>query len=185
MKKLLLTLCITVCATSFLHAQGALVFQNNSASAITNVSTGLRAVVATRVGLYVNPNSAATTETAGWVAAGGFANLAAAGIINAGTRLLTNNGANIPGGSPVAVQVRAWLTAGAFTTYESALLGAAAGDHFGLSPVFVMTPAVSPAPAPNINTVLQPFTIAPIPEPSSIALGLLGLGAIALFRRRK
>jgi MYXO-CTERM domain-containing protein len=31
---------------------------------------------------------------------------------------------------------------------------------------------------------LQAFTVG-VPEPSSIALGLLGLGAIVLFRRRK
>ena len=53
-----------------------------------------------------------------------------------------------------------------------------------LAVTFDLTPVL-----PGLGLVTTPdvgFEIAPVvPEPSSIALGLLGLGAIALFRRRK
>jgi len=189
MKKLLLALSllgVTVAA----FGQGQIIFQNGTSTAITNSTTSDKAVTSTRVGFYINANTSATTLDSGWVRIY-TTNLSAAGIFLGGTRTLTNDTgtASFPGGTAVAVQVRAWLTTAQFTDYETAkaVEGALPTSRFGVSGVLNITPAVIGNPAPNlINNGLQPFLITPgVPEPSSIALGLLGLGAIALFRRRK
>ncbi len=79
------------------------------------------------------------------------------------------------------VQVRVWdLTKGA--TYDAAK---AAGSLYGLSNAFQVD-ATGPPAAPGALLGLQQFALqgGVIPEPSTIALGLLGLGAL-LFRRRR
>jgi len=178
MKKLLLTASLMIAAIAA-FGQGQITFQNGATTAITNTTTGQRAVVSTMVGLYVNANSAATSVSPGW-SLQGSTNLTAPGIFFGGTRTTT-----FPAGTPVAVQVRAWLTSGAFADYASAVTGDPAGS-FGASVPIVLTPTASPSPAPNlVANGFQSFNVAPVPEPSSIALGLLGLGAVALFRRRK
>jgi MYXO-CTERM domain-containing protein len=180
MKKLLLTLSI-VCAAGVAFGQGQIGFGNATATAITNVATGNKAVTTTRVGFYANATTNVTSLSPGWVNAGGFTNLAAPGVFLGGNRTL----GGFPAGTPVAVQVRAWLTTAAFSDYEAALSGEGSGA-FGASVIMIINPAVSPTPIPQISANgLRPFTIQPVPEPSSIALGLLGLGAIALFRRRR
>jgi len=176
MKKLLLTVSLMVAAIAA-FGQGQITFQNGNSTAITNTFDNQKAAVSTMVGLYLNANTAATTTAPGW-SLQGSTNLAAPGLFFGGIRTTT-----FPAGTPVAVQVRAWLSATAFADYASAVAGGAA---VGVSPVLVLTPTASPSPAPTlVGSGLTPFTIAPVPEPSSIALGLLGLGAVALFRRRK
>jgi hypothetical protein len=176
MKKLLLTVSLMVAAAAA-FGQGQILFQNGNTTAITNGNQ--KASVSTMVGLYLNANTAATTLSPGW-SIQGTTNLAAPGLFFGNARTTT-----FPAGTPVAVQIRAWLTAGSFATYEAALTGEPAGT-FGASAPFVLTPSASPSPATTlVGNGLTPFTIAPVPEPSSIALGLLGLGAVALFRRRK
>jgi hypothetical protein len=81
----------------------------------------------------------------------------------------------IPGntGTPVNLQVRAWI-GGAGSTYEGA-------SEKGFSNTISVTPGVPPA-TPVELAGLQGFTM--VPEPSTIALGLLGAAAL-LLRRRK
>lgn len=58
-------------------------------------------------------------------------------------------------------------------------------DLLGNKPaVFKYTMAISDPPAPT-DTLLWNFRGYQVPEPSTIALGVLGLGALLLFRRRK
>jgi hypothetical protein len=110
----------------------------------------------------------------------GFRGTSAAtyGYVNVGTegnRSLPGLGYN----SPVTVQVRAW--GGGYASYEAAT---AAGAPTGKSVTLNLTTTLSdtdPAIPPLVG--LNSFQI--VPEPSSIALGLLGLGALALIRRRK
>jgi len=80
------------------------------------------------------------------------------------------------------MQVRAWDNqAGAITSYAQALqLNAAAGfsDLFDVSPLGgILTPS------PNIAG-LRSFNLTVVPEPSLLALGALGLGALFLRRRK-
>jgi len=179
MKKLLLTASLMIAAIAA-FGQGQIVFQNGASTAITNKDGTGNAPISTRVGLYVNANTAATEASAGW-SIQGMTNLVAPGVFFGGTRTTT-----FPAGTAVAVQVRAWQTASAFNDYASAVAGDPAGK-FGSSVIMNITPTAAPSPAPNlVANGFQGFGIVqPVPEPSSIALGLLGLGAVALFRRRK
>jgi hypothetical protein len=108
------------------------------------------------------------------------------GRFNGGSSFVISNNT----GQTIAFQVRAWSTfAGA--TYEEARLSPNPGTYLGVSSIGSVAPASGVGqPVPNLFGTsagqIGGFTLIPnIPEPSSIALGLLGLGAIALFRRRK
>jgi hypothetical protein len=76
-------------------------------------------------------------------------------------------------------QVYAWYNVG-FSTWAAA---AAAGKNVGISALFNVN--ATPIPAPLNNTVFQPFSVQPIPEPSSLALAGLGVVAMLLIRRKK
>ncbi|MBM3880243.1 MAG: PEP-CTERM sorting domain-containing protein [Verrucomicrobia bacterium] len=86
-----------------------------------------------------------------------------------------------PGGAAV-VQVRAWEASGG-ATYEAAV---ASGKKYGKSEIVNLSATGNPAANPPILPVnligLQSFSL--IPEPSTIALGVLG-AAVLLLRRRK
>lgn len=60
----------------------------------------------------------------------------------------------------------------------------ASGTLLGTSAPFQYTHAASVPPAGG-DTVMVNFRAFAVPEPSTIALGVLGLGALLLFRRRK
>lgn len=86
----------------------------------------------------------------------------------------------VPGntGQAINVKVVGWMTTGpgAGATWESAL-------SKGESNVISVTPAMAPATPPDL-VGLQGFNIIVVPEPSTIALGVLGAAAL-LLRRRK
>jgi hypothetical protein len=195
MKKLLLVSLLFVTGVA-VHAQGTFTFANNSATRVTNgvgttapntgaagatvavyFSSNTNLVTAQdRSGLQINLGAVTNTLSA-----------AAAGLFIGGTRTIPG----VPEQGNVAMQIRAWT--GAFADYEAAFAAAQGGDgsiYLGESRVFLVTALGGPGgtPTPGIFSAgrLNAFTVQPlIPEPSSIALGLLGLGAIALFRRRK
>lgn len=78
---------------------------------------------------------------------------------------------------PATVQMRAWESS--FPTYEAAVAG---GGKYGKSNILNL-PATGGGLAPAVElTGLQGFSL--VPEPSTFALGALGLAAL-LFRRRK
>jgi hypothetical protein len=77
-------------------------------------------------------------------------------------------------------QVRAWQTAAG--GYDQAK----ASTTFGWGQSDVFTAAVTLAPNPPGNLVnLQPFTVTVVPEPSVIALGVLGAAALLLRRKKQ
>jgi len=182
MKKLLLTIATVALAVS-LHAQGTVTFNNSSATKITNSVTG-QAAAGVNVGLYYSSNLGATRNSL-TLEPGAVTNTlsgASAGLFIGSTRTIST----VPANGTIVMQLRAW--SGAFGSYEAALAGGSAADMFGESPLFTVGPlGGGTTPTPSITGVgkLTAFTVAPVPEPSSIALGLLGLGAVALFRRRK
>lgn len=185
MKKLILTISLVVTSLT-VFGQGVLTFQNNTATRITNGVTGVASSTSTRVGLYVgNVGDSAASLTP---VAGSVFNCIVPGTFNGGNVTI----AGFTG--DVALQVRAWLATTVYGSYEAALAGSVGGDAsvlLGVSPVFTHTLVTGVGQPNNINanpgylagsgTRLVPV----VPEPSSIALGLLGLGAVALFRRRK
>lgn len=82
----------------------------------------------------------------------------------------------IPGGTTVVVQMRAWEAArGGF--YEAAV---AAGGYHGASNSLLLTLSEPPG-VPTAMIGLQSFTL--IPEPTTLALAVLGAAAL-LARRR-
>ena len=185
MNKLILTISLVVTSlTAF--GQGQLTFQNNTATRITNGTTSAAASTSTRVGLYVgNVGDSAASLTP---VAGSVFNCIVPGTFNGGNITI----AGFTG--DVALQVRAWLATTVYGSYEAALAGGLGGDAsvlLGVSPVFTHTLVTGVGTPNNINAnpgflANGGIRVVPIvPEPSSIALGLLGLGAVALFRRRK
>jgi hypothetical protein len=80
------------------------------------------------------------------------------------------------GGTQVFVEMRAWEAAGG-NSYEAAI---AAGKLFGKSSPVQLTVAVAPNTPPDM-VGLTSFAL--VPEPSTMALGLLGAAALLLRRR--
>ncbi len=183
MKKLIITASLMIAAAAS-YGQGQLIFANNAGTTITNIQTGIAAVGSavqndTQVGLYVGTVGDLNSLTL----VGNVTNCFSAGRFSGGTRTLA-----LTTGT-VLLQVRAWLASTVYPTYEAAYAAGLGGDgsvFLGQSSAFSFTLTESPTlPNSIAGNGLSPIVIVPVPEPSSIALGLLGLGAVALFRRRK
>jgi hypothetical protein len=187
MKKLILTASFLVTALAA-FGQGQVIFQNASATTITNSLTGLAAAGSsaqddTQVALYIgNVGDAVSSLTL----IGSVTNASSPGRFAGGTRTLTG------WTGTVQLQVRAWLASTVYPTYEAAYAAGLGGDAsvvLGVSaPINFATTQPPTLPVSLANAGLTPIVLVPVtvvPEPSSIALGLLGLGAVALFRRRK
>lgn len=201
MKKLLLLAVLGLTAVSAM-AQGRISFRNTASTSFnifTNNAYGTalgimqtQAVAQYRFGLYAAPTTGATSNSLTLI---GLATNASnpnqlGKIFGADPYAITTPGYSA--GSPITFQIRVWSLAGGLT-YEEAVAAALLdplGIALGFSQIGTTTPTASPG-TPGALWGTSPgllstgFTFAPIPEPSSIALGLLGLGAIALFRRKK
>jgi hypothetical protein len=192
MKKLILLSAATMTAVS-VFGQGTVAFLNNTATAVSNITTSARVVGGTTfsVALYYLPDSAtppvAGDFTENGVIGKGFFS-GAPGIFNVGTR-------TAPTPAPGGVgwfQVRAWETAYG-STWEQAVNAPAIGGRLalaGTSNVIKVTlgnPTTTPPGTAGSLTGsgLLSFYVVPVPEPSVIGLGLLGVGALMLLRRRK
>ena len=188
MKKLLLT-CGLFAAIVTTYGQGQFTFANDSTTRFTTNNLGnvgnMTGLNQFRIGLYTAAPGTANESLFTLVAvATNSSSPIALGLFSYPESPFTLAGNN---GTPIAVQVRAWsLAAGA--SYEAAV--GSANALTGKTPIGAITPAVGGAPPPALfgpgatfASGIQLTSI--VPEPSSIALGLLGLGAIALFRRRK
>lgn len=190
MKKLILTASLMIAAVAA-FGQGQVNFANNNATRIwidtdrdgtTNGPTDrlLDAGPNSQVAIYGlsgngQPVGSLVIQTTA------ITNLLTPGFFLGGVRTLS-----LPTG-PATLQVRAWT--GSFPSFEAAqaaALGGTPGVVTGQSNPLNVTLTASPTPPPTLlGSGLNQFNVAPVPEPSSIALGLLGLGAIVLFRRRK
>jgi hypothetical protein len=189
LKKILLTLAvgtISVCA----YAQGTINLLGGG-SGPTN--SGGVFQVGMNVGYYFSGDTAALVNP-GPVADGltkffqGVVNAPPTPYLNDGTHSV---GAGHLGGDTVIVQVRAW--SGAFASFEAAYQAGIANPSILVGVSKVMTLKLggadingNPFPTPNliVNGQLKSWLVAPVvPEPSTIALALLG-GALLLFRRR-
>lgn len=169
-----------------LCAQGLVTFRNAPAGAVIDSTTGEKAQAGVALaGLYYNTDLGAAPNldvpNDGWLVAsttdvlGSFGG----GIYSGGNVAVPG----VPGATEVLLQVRAWSAA--YASYEEAYN---AGGSIGGSNVMNVTLARpgTPDPVPSLASIVQTFTITPVPEPSTIVLGLLGgLGAMVLLRRRK
>jgi hypothetical protein len=169
-------------------AQGTVQFANTSTTQLSTNnlagSSGLTTGINTyKIGLYVAPQG--TLNEASFTLVGTATNQTGLG----NGRFNGGNPFAIPGnnGVTIAFQIRAWSFSSG-NTYEEAW--ATQIGYFGKSTIGEVTPATGVALTPALFGTgpgqVGGFVLTPaIPEPSSIALGLLGLGAIALFRRKK
>lgn len=191
MKKLILT-AAALLVTLSVHAQGTINFQNNAATAIINSFTG-NPVASTDglgmlVALYWAPIGSDT-----FVQLGGNVNMPSpssqSGRFLGGTR---TTGIETPPGELAQFIVKAWESAYG-TSYEAAVAAAPQNGRVtlrGESDVIVArtgtiltTPGSLVASGPGL-TPMESFTVV-VPEPSTIALGVIGMGALLLLRRRK
>jgi len=201
MKKLVV---VSVLAASMWQAysQGTVNFANAGASAVSNSITQARVAVgqAFNVALYYYPDSGQASVTTDQITAGlttgttviissNSTGFRFAGVYDGGARTAPTPA---PGGTGW-FQVRAWEKAfGA--TYEEALANPTPiGGRLALvgsSNIIKVTlgnPTTQPPGTPGslINSGIQWFWVVPVPEPSVIGLGVLGIGALLLLRRRK
>jgi hypothetical protein len=190
MKKTVAMLAVSLVATTGVFAQGTVEFDNliagNPATSprifapdgVTGLNDGYRAELlggADAGSLAVLGSALSFFSTASGGA--GFVNTASG--VGGALRTVTGVGA----GQVATFQVRAWrLSDGA--TYSAAL---AAGGQVGMSALFTQSLGGSPVGAPPITppklTNLQSFSL--VPEPSVVALALVGAGALFLRRKKK
>lgn len=181
MKKLLLIAAVLVASLSA-YAQGTINFNNRIGTGDPSDSPVFDVGGVTRLAgagffaqLYAGPAGSAAGALAAVGAPVTFRTGGGAGYVNSPGDVTT-----AVGGATAAIQMRAWDSA--FPTYAAALAG---GGKTGASIVFDSLPlgggGSPPATAPNL-TGLRSFSL--VPEPSTIALGALGMAAL-LLRRRK
>jgi len=174
------------------YGQGTVGFANAGASAVTNSQTLARvANTAFKVSLYylpwVSDSQVPTSDdftAAGQVVAS--STLYAPGLYNNGGASVRVDGIT-PAGGVGWFQVRAWETAfGADYATAATKVGALVGTS-NILRVDTGDPTTSPPGAATtlISAGLKGFLVYPVPEPTAIALGLLGLGSLLLLRRRK
>ena len=187
MKTLLLTLTSLVLTLSA-HAQGTVNFANNAASAVSNAFTLARLPAGNSflAQLYYGP--AGTMNDSSFISVTnppvGFT---LPGQILAGARSTT-----LPGGATGSFQIRVW-EAVLGSTWESAYSTWLSGQYpasigVGKSDIIQVVTGdpngVPPGtPASLVTAGLRGFYLG-IPEPSTVALGAVGVAAL-LWRRRK
>jgi hypothetical protein len=182
MKKLLITTASLVLAVST-FAQGTFNFGNNVPTATPPINAPVFAEDGTTrlagsgfmAQLYARPVGG-TFEAAG--AAAAFLTAAGAGYWLPGSR----TAANVPAGAQAEVQVRAWRVSDG-ATWEAAQ---AAGRGFGQSAILTITSGGGGTPPALPANLVGLTSFSLVPEPSTIALGIIGgLGTLLLIRRRK
>ena len=193
MKKLLTVLALVASAAAS-FGQGTITFQNSGAGTFFGDPTGVTIDRKVYLGSVGNGTGLVGTNYAAqlWYDTGtGMRPLQEATKIfriptttqpgtwnTAPTALATF--ADLAIGATAQLEVRVWDIQ-KFATYAAALAG---GGEVGRSQPFGYTvPLAGSAPADYTLKGLRAFAV--VPEPSVIALGVLGLGSLLLFRRKK
>ncbi|MEO7676156.1 MAG: PEP-CTERM sorting domain-containing protein [Verrucomicrobiota bacterium] len=176
MKKHLIIITAMVGITASVFGQGQVTLANNAATLIT--SSGAPVAIGSTT-FQLMAGAAANSLTPLTPTAG--VNAAAAGRI-ANTII---NVPSAPNGQTAFFQILAW--ASSFGTYQQALSG---GGMVGQSSVFTSATSLQnpgdPIPTPvSLAGKYSAFSLAPVPEPSTIALGILGAGSLLFLRRKK
>jgi hypothetical protein len=184
-KQILIAVALALFATAKTQAQGSFTFGNAGGGVTAPISyyvngvSGTTALCdatfsadfvysATLTGTYVPGNSSLATPTT-------FRSTG--GVFLGGKQTISDT---TP--ASVYIEVRAWKNTVGTTTYAS--YNAANGNTWaGISAPVLVTLATGTAPVPPL-TGLASFTLLSVPEPSTIALGVLGL-SVLLFRRRQ
>lgn len=190
MKKALLTLALVVVTAASGFAQGTYLFQNlgNAAAAVTyaegNAGNRTGNVAASSTSGIVAGLFWLNSTTGEFEMLGGHANFQLPGVYAGGQR-------QTPAPGTYTFEVRAWETAFGATYAEAAANTQTQNGRLaflGQSAQFDVASGDPTASIPptSIAASVPGFTVnAAVPEPSTIALGVLGVGALLLLRRRK
>jgi hypothetical protein len=189
MKKLLITVALAVVVCVQLNAQGTVDFRNRITGTLdvpvylNNAHTTLLAGPDFVAQLYFSATQGGSYTAVG-AAPAPFRTGAGAGYWSAGadsTRILTG----ITAGAEAWIQVRAWnLTLDA--TYEAAVAAGNIATHpYGSSTPFRIPITGGGGVPPGSPAFMTGLTSFAVPEPSTIALGVLGLAGLLFIRRRK
>lgn len=162
--------------------QGQSAFANNPVVPIFYEDSGEPAGPEVTVGLYYSGDSGATQDE---LLLGATTQVITSGIFNNGGQPVT---LPLPIGSRYIVEIRAWT--GGFGSFEEALIQGDPGtDQAGGSGILlplVLGGGASPAPNLFSNGGLGSIALTPVPEPSTMWLGIMGsLLTVGLLRRRK
>lgn len=168
-----------------LYAQGTVNFANTDTTKVIDATDGqpVTAGDGIRAGLYWAAVGSTDFVQIGNVATVG---VPVTGVFSGGGR---TTGPATAGGAMAQFQVRAWELAYG-TTYEAAIAAANMNGRptkRGISNTITIAtgnPSGTPPTTPTSLTGLTGFTV-DVPEPSVIALGVIGAGALLLLRRRK
>lgn len=185
MKKLLL---IATCMLAALavNAQGTITFGNSST---TLVKYGTTADVPTALQGTAVPTTGGFNVALYWLNGSTFEQVGAsagiapvAGRFAGGTRTVTG----LPAGNSGTFMVKTWSGGATFSSYDAAAASGNASIFIGESSSFSNGTGGAGSP-PGPAVALSGFTgitnVRPVPEPSIVALGLLGAAALCLRRR--
>jgi hypothetical protein len=181
MKKLLVTLAAVLVSVST-FAQGTIKFNNRLTGQVDapvrmpDATTGAGSQAGAMAQLYYIP---ATGPAVALTPATTFRTTSAAAMFYVNEPLTGVIVPGVPAGSTANIQLRAWVGG---TSYETAtqFIG-----ESNIIPVSLGGVPAQGAPIPDaVLTGLQGFNLRVVPEPSTIALGVLGAAAL-LYRRRK
>jgi hypothetical protein len=180
MKKLLFTITLATIST-FVQAQGTIQLANNAGTRFT--VNGVRPTVLApstyNFGVFVGMSeSSLSVQPVGGLGT----NTSTIGLIGGPSA----NAFQLPGYEPnttVFIQIRGWES-----RFGGDWEAGRAGGLFGQTEIrpVLLGPATGPGTVVWSSTDLTKFqAINFVPEPSTIALAVLGLGSLLLFRRRK
>jgi len=182
MKKLLLTLALAA-VTTFTYAQGTIQFANNAGTRF-RINGVVPAAGTVAVGQYTfGVYAGATADSLSSQPLGALGtSTATAGLITSSPSPQAHAIPGFDANTTAFVQIRGWETR--FGSWEAGQ----AGLH-GQTDVrsVLLGPGSGPGTVVWSSTDLTKFQAINlvVPEPSTIALAVLGLGSLLLFRRRK
>jgi hypothetical protein len=183
MKKLIIIAALAAASLSA-YAQGTVAFNNRVVGTVDapvfDVGGTVRLGAGFLAQLYAGPAGAAESALVAIGAPTTFRTGAGAGYVNAISEVNTGQ----PVGGTARIQMRAWdSTFGTYAAAEAANGKIGKSNLFDVANLGGTSGGGPPATAPNLAG-LQSFSLTQVPEPSTIALGALGVAAL-LFRRRK
>jgi len=188
MKKLTLIAASLIAALN-IYAQGDVIFDNFGGGVVRNNRTGADVTVGDGVVVQLYASMTANGTFAPVPNSVFQVGVIGDGFFDGGVVRIPSS--IIGAGGAAFMEVRAWESAyGA--TYEEAIAAAAMGGRpalRGISNRFTVgatgNPNASPPGTPVPLSDLVPGFSVNVPEPSVIALGLIGAGALLVLRRRK
>jgi hypothetical protein len=188
MKKLILTLALAA-VTTFTYAQGTIQFLNTGPTRFNvNGARPLSASAGGPVGGTYNFGVFVGTTAASLSAV----NIGAVGTNTSTGGLMSGpspNAFQLPGfdaNTTVFIQIRGWESRFGQDYNQAVAAGSLHGSSATLP--FLLGPASGPGAviwAADVADLTKLQAINLVPEPSTIALAVLGLGSLLLFRRRK